>query len=175
MLSGGRASKMLKHRTIADANAYRLSHLLTELAKKIGNSLGHSGERAIAVPGLMLYRRTAPTLPNPSTYEPSLLVIAQGRIRVDLGKASYVFGQSKFLLTSIASTGDSLADYQFAISRPCETAKSWRLLPLNPESLTPTRKRLCPHGARGERPARLGGRSSPISAGNKSSGLLLCR
>ena len=49
----------------------------------------------------MLYRRTAPTVPNPSTYEPSLLVIAQGRIRVDLGKASYVFGQSRFLLTSL--------------------------------------------------------------------------
>ena len=40
---------------------------------------------------------------------------------------------------------------------------------------TPTRKRLCPHGARGERPARLGSRSCSISAGNKSSGLLLCR
>ena len=49
----------------------------------------------------MLYRRTGPTVPNPSTYEPSLLVIAQGRIRVDLGKASYVFGQSRFLLTSL--------------------------------------------------------------------------
>ena len=49
----------------------------------------------------MLYRRAAPTVPNPSTYEPSLLVIAQGRIRVDLGKASYVFGQSRFLLTSL--------------------------------------------------------------------------
>jgi hypothetical protein len=34
---GESASKMLKHRKIADANAYRLSHLLTELAKKIGN------------------------------------------------------------------------------------------------------------------------------------------
>ena len=40
---------------------------------------------------------------------------------------------------------------------------------------TPTRKPLCPHGTRGERPARLGSRSCPISAGNKSSGLLLCR
>jgi AraC-like DNA-binding protein len=92
---------MLKHRKIGGANAFRLSHLLTELAKKISNSLGDSGERATEVPGLMLYRRTAPTVPNPSTYEPSLLVIAQGRIRVDLGKASYVFGQSKFLLTSL--------------------------------------------------------------------------
>src|ERR1700733_6523122 len=93
--------KMLEHRQIGDANASKLSRLLTELAKKISNSLGDSGERATGVPGLMLYRHTAPTVPNPSTYEPSLLVIAQGRIRVDLGKASYVFGKSRFLLTSL--------------------------------------------------------------------------
>src|ERR1700729_1644918 len=98
---GGGASKMLKHRKSGGANAFRLSHLLTELAKKISNSLGDSGDRATEVTGLVLYRRTAPTVPNPSTYEPSLLVIAQGRIRVDLGKASYVFGKSRFLLTSL--------------------------------------------------------------------------
>ncbi|WP_409513354.1 AraC family transcriptional regulator [Edaphobacter aggregans] len=40
-------------------------------------------------------------LPNPCTYEPSLLVIPQGRKRVDLGKESYVFGETTFLLTSI--------------------------------------------------------------------------
>src|SRR5579862_2306524 len=95
------ASKMLKHRKSSDTNASRLSHLQSELAKKISNSLGDSGERATEVPGLVLYRRTAPTVPNPSTYEPSLLVIAQGRIRVDLGKASYVFSRSRFLLTSL--------------------------------------------------------------------------
>src|SRR5246127_601080 len=95
---GGGRVKMLKHRKIGDTNTSRLSHLLTELAKKISNSLGNSGERATEVPGLMLYRRTAPTVPNPSTYEPSLLVIAQGRIRVDLGRTNYVFGQSRFLL-----------------------------------------------------------------------------
>jgi hypothetical protein len=69
---------MLKHRKIGDANASRLSHVLSELAKKISNSLDDSGERATEVPGLILYRRTAPTVPNPSTYEPSLLVIAHG-------------------------------------------------------------------------------------------------
>src|SRR5258706_13245215 len=95
------ASEMLKQRNSRDANASRLSHLLTELAKKISNSLGDPGERATEVPGLMLYRRTGPTVPNPSTYEPSLLVIAHGSIRVDLGKASYVFGQSRFLVTSL--------------------------------------------------------------------------
>jgi hypothetical protein len=36
-------------------------------SEEIGNSLGDSGERATEVPGLMLYRRTAPTIPNPST------------------------------------------------------------------------------------------------------------
>src|SRR5258707_5437506 len=36
---------------------------------------------------------------------------------------------------SIASTGDSLASPQFAISRPCKTAESWRSLPLNAELL----------------------------------------
>jgi len=92
---------VLKQRKIGDAKASRLSHLLAELAKRISNSLGDSCERATEVPGLMLHRRTAPTVPNPSTYEPSLLVIAQGRIRVDLGKSSYVFGQSRFLLTSL--------------------------------------------------------------------------
>jgi AraC-like DNA-binding protein len=92
---------MLKHRTIGSANASMLTHLLTELAKKISNSFDNSGGRATEVPGLMLYRRTAPTVPNPSAYEPSLLVIAQGRIRVDLGRTSYVFGQSRFLLTSL--------------------------------------------------------------------------
>src|SRR3984957_9659856 len=98
---GGGRLKMLKHRNIGDGNASGLSYLLTELAKKINDSLGDSGERTTEVPGLRLYRRTAPTVPNPSTYEPSLLVIAQGRIRVDLGKASYVFGRSRFLLTSL--------------------------------------------------------------------------
>ncbi len=65
---------MLKQRNSRDANASRLSHLLTELAKKISNSLRDPGERATEVAGLMLYRRTAPTVPNPSTYEPSLSV-----------------------------------------------------------------------------------------------------
>jgi hypothetical protein len=49
----------------------------------------------------MLYRCTAPTVSSPCSYEPSLLLIAQGRKRVDLGRANYVFGQSRFLLTSI--------------------------------------------------------------------------
>lgn len=84
-----------------DINRSRLSQLLSGLAAKISNSLGESSERATDVPGLMLYRCTAQTVPSPCTYEPSLLVIGQGRKRVNLGKTSYVFGQSRFLLTSL--------------------------------------------------------------------------
>ena len=53
------------------------------------------------VSGLTLYQNTVPTAPNPCTYAPSLLLIPQGKKRVDLGKQSYVFGESTFLLTSI--------------------------------------------------------------------------
>ena len=63
--------------------------------------MGNASEVSTAVPGLTLYRNTIPTAPNPCTYVPSLLVIPQGNKRVDLGKQSYVFGESTFLLTSI--------------------------------------------------------------------------
>lgn len=92
---------MVKLRNRNEVNAPKLFQLLTELRSKISNSLGASGERAIGTLRLTLYRCTAPTVPNPCTYQPSLLVIAQGRKRVDLGRTSYVFGQSRFLLTSV--------------------------------------------------------------------------
>jgi AraC-like DNA-binding protein len=79
----------------------RLSGLLKELAERIGKLMGTSAEQVTAIPGLTLYQSLAPTAPNPCTYEPSLLIIPQGRKRVDLGKQSYSFGQSTFLLTSI--------------------------------------------------------------------------
>jgi AraC-like DNA-binding protein len=90
-----------KHPKPDSANAPKLAQALLELGSKIGNSLGASGERATDVPGLMLYRCTAPTVPTPCTYEPSLLLIAQGEKRVDLGRTNYVFGPPRFLLTSL--------------------------------------------------------------------------
>lgn len=80
---------------------FHRSGLLQELAGKIDKIMSNSAEQVTAIPGLTLYRSIAPTPPNPCTYEPSLLLIAQGRKRVDLGKQCYSFGQSTFLLTSI--------------------------------------------------------------------------
>src|ERR1700724_28063 len=78
-----------------------VTQALTELAESISKALDGAAHLSMAVPGLALYRNTAPTAPNPCTYEPSLLLIPQGKKRVDLGKQSYVFGESTFLLTSI--------------------------------------------------------------------------
>src|SRR5580765_3533874 len=78
-----------------------VTQVLKELAGSISKALDGATDLSTGVPGLALYRNTAPTVPNPCTYEPSLLLIPQGKKRVDLGKQSYVFGESTFLLTSI--------------------------------------------------------------------------
>ena len=49
----------------------------------------------------LIVRATAPTAPGSCSYEPSLLVVAQGRKRVELGKTIYSFGETTFLLTSL--------------------------------------------------------------------------
>src|ERR1700729_2397705 len=75
--------------------------VLKELAESISKALDGAADLSTEVPGLALYQNTAPTAPNPCTYEPSLLIVPQGKKHVDLGKQSYVFGESTFLLTSI--------------------------------------------------------------------------
>ena len=50
---------------------------------------------------MTLHRRTAPTAPCSMTYEPGVTVIAQGRKRVDLGRTTFIYGESRYLLTSV--------------------------------------------------------------------------
>src|SRR5579863_1684654 len=71
-----------------------VTQVLKELAGSISKALDGAADLSTEVPGLTLYRNTAPTAPNPCTYEPSLLLVPQGKKRVDLGKQSYVFGES---------------------------------------------------------------------------------
>lgn len=91
----------MKAMKTARAGDLRVAPVLRELADAIGKVAGQASEVSTAVPGLTLYRNTVKTAPNPCTYAPSLLLIPQGKKRVDLGKQSYVFGGSTFLLTSI--------------------------------------------------------------------------
>jgi AraC-like DNA-binding protein len=79
----------------------RFHELRTRLAVGI-TSLIHSQENLIThIPGLQMFRRTAPTAPATATYEPSLAVVAQGRKRADLGRTTFIFDESRFLLTSL--------------------------------------------------------------------------
>ena len=75
--------------------------LRKELARKIALFMGSEEKRITEVPGLILSRRTAPTEPMSGTYEPSIAVVAQGRKRVDLGQTSFLFDESRYLLTSV--------------------------------------------------------------------------
>ena len=75
--------------------------LRTALAKKIACLIGSSEKLITRMPEVMLVRRTAPSAPCSGTYTPSVIVVAQGSKRVDLGQTTFVYDQSRFLLTSI--------------------------------------------------------------------------
>src|ERR1039458_4399055 len=75
--------------------------LRAELARKIASFIGSAENRATDIPGLTLYRRTAPTAPCSMTYQPSVTVIAQGRKRVELGRHVFIYDASRFLLTPV--------------------------------------------------------------------------
>ncbi|WP_238325990.1 AraC family transcriptional regulator [Bryobacter aggregatus] len=75
--------------------------LREELARKIARFIGSEEKRVTDIPGLTLVRRTVPTAPACVTYKPSLAVIAQGQKRVDLGQTTFLYDESRFLLTSI--------------------------------------------------------------------------
>jgi AraC-like DNA-binding protein len=79
----------------------RTSKTRKELARKIAFFVG-SAERLITeVPGLILTRRTAPTAPASANYEPSLAVVAQGRKQANLAGTTFIFDESRYLLTSL--------------------------------------------------------------------------
>jgi len=81
--------------------ANRAHELRTELARKIAFFIGPSERLITSIPGLLLSRRTAPTAPVSATYEPSLAVVAQGRKRATLGGTTFIFDESRYLLTSL--------------------------------------------------------------------------
>jgi len=85
----------------ASALSNRARELRTELARQIASFIGPKEKLITDVPGLLLSRRTAPTAPATATYEPSLAVVAQGRKQATLGGTTFIFDQSRYLLTSL--------------------------------------------------------------------------
>ena len=82
-------------------SADRLCASRKELARKIASFIGPREKQTTGVPGLLLTRYTAPTAPVSATYEPSLAVVAQGRKRATLGGNTFIFDESRYLLTSL--------------------------------------------------------------------------
>jgi AraC-like DNA-binding protein len=79
----------------------RTRELRTELARKIALFMGSEEKRVTNITGLSLHRWTAPTARCPVTYEPSVAVIAQGRKRIELGRNTFIYDASRFLLASV--------------------------------------------------------------------------
>ena len=75
--------------------------LRLELARKITEIMGTAENKATDIPGVSLHRRTSPTPPCKTTYHPGVIVIAQGRKQVTLGRSSFIYDASRFLLTAV--------------------------------------------------------------------------
>ena len=81
----------------ADAVALR-----ADLARRIAAHMHGEVKEPTAVPGLSLYRRSAPTECMCATYEPELIVFVQGEKRINVGgTTTLVCDSSTFLLTSV--------------------------------------------------------------------------
>jgi len=85
----------------ASPRSSRALELRTGLARKIALFMGSEENRTTEIPGLTLHRRIAPTAPCSMTYLPGVTVLAQGRKRVDLGRTTFIYGESRYLLTSV--------------------------------------------------------------------------
>jgi hypothetical protein len=81
---------------------------------KIARTLGPAEKMVTAIPGLTLHQRTGPTVPCAVAYVPGLIVMAQGRKRVELGPNKFIYDESRYLLTSL----DLLDVFGFAERQP---------------------------------------------------------
>jgi AraC-like DNA-binding protein len=81
--------------------ANRAYELKLELASQVARLIGSAQKQATAIPRLTLHRRTAPTAACHATYEPSVIVVVQGRKEVQIGADTLTYDSSRYLLTSV--------------------------------------------------------------------------
>jgi AraC-like DNA-binding protein len=84
--------------TLKENQAHQLR---TELACKIASLIGHEENRITEIPGVSLHRRSSPTPPCRTTYHPGIIVVAQGRKQVNLGRSSFIYDEAHYLLTAV--------------------------------------------------------------------------
>ena len=78
-----------------------LCEMRIDLAGKIAAQTPSVGENATAVPGLTLFRQTAPTACYLASVEPSVTVFVQGRKRINIGSVGYLCNETSFLVACI--------------------------------------------------------------------------
>lgn len=93
----------MEYRTSPEDEARRreTSAIRARILEQIIDFLGDQEELETALPGFTLTKRTAPVAPTTYLYDPSLAMIVQGRKHVILGKSSYWYDESLFLLTAV--------------------------------------------------------------------------
>ena len=82
-------------------NRAEFEALRAGLARQIAAHAQGEGPVETALPGLMLSRRTAPSECFCTTYEPELVVFAQGEKRIVVGGTTHLCDGSSFLLTAV--------------------------------------------------------------------------
>jgi AraC-like DNA-binding protein len=92
---------MANHHEAAPQIAHEISEIRAELVRKISQRLGAAEKLETAIPGLILHQRTGPTPPCVIAYFPGMIVMAQGRKRVELGSKTFRHDESRYLLTSL--------------------------------------------------------------------------
>ena len=92
---------MKNTRENATVKANPAHELRAELARKIASFMGNEEKRVTEIPGLSLHRRTSPTPPCRTTYHPGIIVVAQGSKQANLGPTSFIYDESRFLLTAV--------------------------------------------------------------------------
>jgi AraC-like DNA-binding protein len=75
--------------------------LRAELARKIASLVCKQENRITDIPGVSLHQRTSPTPPCRMTYHPGIIVVAQGSKQVNLGRSSFIYDDSRFLVTAV--------------------------------------------------------------------------
>lgn len=71
------------------------------LAPRIAAFVGDDEERATSLPGLSFAKVREPTPPTSYLYDPCISMIIRGRKRVQLGGTTYIYDESRFLLTAV--------------------------------------------------------------------------
>ncbi len=89
------------NKTKAASSAPETSEIRSLIMNEFAQWHAKDGALETAIPGVILYRYSAPTEPASLFFEPRISVALQGTKRVVLGDEEYVYGESQFILTAV--------------------------------------------------------------------------